>query len=75
MKKLNASKLRENIYQILDEIISSGIPVEIVRKGETLRIIPDKARSHFGKKKRSWIKGDLEDLVSMDWSKEWSETK
>jgi hypothetical protein len=37
---LTASKLRENIYRILDEILETGIPVEIERKGRILRIVP-----------------------------------
>ena len=36
--RLTASKLRENIYRILDEAIATGAPVEVVRKGTVLRI-------------------------------------
>ena len=76
MKKLNASKLRENIYQILDQVIESGVPVEVVRKGVTLRIVPEQSsRRPTKQKKRKWIVGDPSDLVSIDWSKEWSEFK
>ncbi len=30
--KVTASKLRENIYSILDEVLETGVPVEITRK-------------------------------------------
>ncbi len=39
--RITASKLRENIYQILDEAISTGTPVEVIRKGTVLRIVPE----------------------------------
>jgi hypothetical protein len=35
---LTASKLRENIYKILDQILETGVPVEIERDGKLLRI-------------------------------------
>ena len=31
---LTATKLRQNLYRILDEILDSGIPVKINRKGK-----------------------------------------
>jgi len=38
--RITASKLRENIYQILDEAINTGTAVEVIRKGSVLRIVP-----------------------------------
>lgn len=37
--RMTASKLREDIYNVLDGVIETGIPVEIVRNGRTLRIV------------------------------------
>jgi len=34
-----ATKLRQNLYNILDSVIDNGIPVEIERKGVILKII------------------------------------
>ena len=42
---ITASKLRENVYRILDEVLATGVPVEIERNGRTLRIVPTTARS------------------------------
>jgi hypothetical protein len=44
MASVTASKLRENIYRILDEILETGIAVEIVRRGRKLKIIPSGSR-------------------------------
>jgi PHD/YefM family antitoxin component YafN of YafNO toxin-antitoxin module len=37
-KRVTASHLRQNIYRILDEVIETGQPVEIERKGSVVRI-------------------------------------
>ena len=70
---ISASKLRENVYRILDEVIETGVPVEIERKGRKLRIVPDDQRNKLDSlKKRKCIKGDPEELVHLDWSGEWT---
>jgi hypothetical protein len=73
---ISASKLRENVYRILDEAIETGKPVEVVRKGTILTIVPPKRKSKLdGLKKRAGFSGDFDEVVSIDWSKEWSELK
>lgn len=74
--KITASKLRENVYRILDDVISSGVPVEVVRKGKTLRIVPEEKVSKLGRlKRRKGFRGDADDIIGMDWLKEWTELK
>jgi hypothetical protein len=73
-KRLTASQLRQNIYRILDEVIETGRPVEIERKGTVVRIemerqdrsIFETLTPHPGS-----IVGNSEDLVHIDWSQEW----
>jgi len=38
---MSASELRQNIYNLLDEVLETGIPLEIERKGKKLRIVPE----------------------------------
>ena len=73
--RLTASKLRENIYRILDQILSTGVPVEIERAGRRLKIVPvespsrsrlDNLEDHPG-----FLLCDPEILVHLDWSSEW----
>ena len=40
MKTITPTELRSNIYKILDEILNSGVPLEINKGGRRLRIIP-----------------------------------
>ena len=73
---ITASKLRENVYRILDEVIETGVPVEIVRKGSIVKLVPEKPVSKLDRlPKRSVFVGDPDDIIGMDWSKEWTELK
>jgi hypothetical protein len=74
--KITASKLRENVYNILDQALETGVPVEVERKGRILKIVPEAKPSRLAKlKKRNYLVGDPESIVHMDWLKEWSELK
>lgn len=74
--RVTASKLRENVYRILDEAIATGTPVEVVRKGSILRIVPERRVSKFSRlKKRTGFDGDPDDIIGMDWLKEWTGIK
>ena len=73
--KITASKLRENIYRILDQVAETGVAVEIVRGGRRLKIVPaDETAPSKTARLRARPKvlvGDPERLVHLDWSKEW----
>jgi len=74
--RVTASKLRADIYNILDETLKTGIPIEVVRKVRVLKIVPESRPSKLSRlQKRDYIVGDPEDLVHMDWLQEWSELK
>lgn len=74
MIKMTATRLRHDIYNILDNIIETGIPVEVERKRGKLRIIPEKRKNKLDNlKKRELVKGDIEDIIHIDWMKGWSE--
>ncbi len=72
---ITASKLRENVYRILDEILETGVPVEINRRGKKLKIVraEEVTSSRLDNliERPEAIAGDPEDLVHIDWSKQW----
>jgi Antitoxin Phd_YefM, type II toxin-antitoxin system len=70
---ITASKLREDIYRILDQVLATGEPVEIERNGRRLRIIADEPPSRLGRlvRRDDVVNGDSGDLVDLDWSSEW----
>lgn len=70
---LTASKLRENVYRILDQVLATGVPVEIERGGKILRISAAESPGKLANlKRRDCIVGDPQELVHHDWSSEWS---
>lgn len=70
---VSASELRQNIYRVLDEILETGVPVEIERHGRRLRIVPDEAPAKLDRLTAhpDYIVGNPEDLVHLDWSEYW----
>ncbi|MBM3699583.1 MAG: type II toxin-antitoxin system Phd/YefM family antitoxin [Actinobacteria bacterium] len=71
---ITATKLRQNLYRILDEILDSGIPVKINRKGEILKIMPEKKKSKLERlTEHSTIIGDPESIISINFDNEWKE--
>jgi len=70
--RLTASSLRADVYRILDQILETGVPVLIERRGKMLKIVPVEAASKLDNlKPRPYLAADPEELVSLDWSDEW----
>ncbi|MGH3544811.1 MAG: type II toxin-antitoxin system Phd/YefM family antitoxin [Mycobacteriales bacterium] len=70
---VTASQLRQDVYRLLDEVISSGNPLEIERSGRRLRIVPVETPPKLSRLTvhSDAIVGDPEGLVHSDWSTEW----
>jgi len=71
---MTASKLRQDIYRLLDQVLETGEPVIVERNGRRLRIIADEAPSRLGTlvRRPDVVIGDSADLVELDWSDEWT---
>ena len=71
--RISASKLRSDIYRLLDEVLETDQPLEIERKGKVLVIAPQQRGSRLDRLPRrdDFIVGDPADLISLDWSREW----
>ena len=46
-KVLSPTLLRANLYRLLDEVLETGVPIEIDRGGRRLRIVPVEPASRF----------------------------
>jgi hypothetical protein len=71
---ISASKLRANVYRLLDEVLETGQPLEIERNGQTLLIAPKEGRSLWDRlpQRRGYVVGDPDELIHIDWSSEWN---
>ncbi len=72
MVPISPSRLRDDVYRILDEVLATGIPVEILRNGRLLRIvqveeIPSSKLSRLDPHPHAVI-GDPESILDIDWS-------
>ena len=70
---ITASRLRANVYKVLDEVLETGTPVEIERRGQRLRIVPAEPRGRLERlvRRPRYLKVDPESIVHLDWSGEW----
>ena len=71
---LTPSKLRENIFQLLDQVLESGEIIEIKRKGQILKIVPPKRKHKLDNliRREDALNGSSDDIVEMDWSEQWT---
>lgn len=72
IENLTPSRLRANLYRILDRILDSGESVQIERKGRRLRIVVEqKGKLDMLKPHPDYLKVAPEEIVHLDWSDEW----
>jgi hypothetical protein len=71
-KKLTASQLRSDVYRVLDSVLETGVPVEIERKGRTLKIVAEVPPSKLSRLTKRQVMNSAPDaIVHLDWSKNW----
>lgn len=70
---ISVTRLRSDLYRMIDQVLLSGKPLEVERNGRTVLISPVPAESKLAAlvARPSAIAGDPEELVHWDWSGEW----
>jgi prevent-host-death family protein len=72
MKTITVTELRGNIYNLLDEVLNTGIPIEVKKGGKKLKIMPvgkvNKLENLVSRP--DVINGNPDDLVNINWEKE-----
>lgn len=70
---ISLTKYRADIFKLTDKVIETGIPLEIDRNGVKVTIsAPQKRNKLDNLKERNVFVGDPDDIIKMDWSKEWN---
>ncbi len=71
MKTITAAELRANMDKFLDEVMRTGLPIEITKGNPRLRLVPlgidDKLQNLVSRP--GVIQGDPDDLVTLSWGK------
>lgn len=75
MAAITLTKLRTDLYKVVDQIIETGIPVEVQRNGHKIKIILADGPSKLERltQRAGVMNGDPEDIVHCEWLQEWSE--
>ena len=72
---ITPTQLRTNLYKILDQVIETEKPIEIIRKGKKLKLVLEKGRKRGKlanlKPHPGTIIGNPDSLVHVDWSSHW----
>lgn len=74
---ITASKLRADVYRLLDDVLETGKPLEIERNGKLLVVAPKEPAKKGSRldrlpRREGFIVGDPDELIHIDWSSEWN---
>lgn len=71
---ISVTKLRADLYNLVDQVIATGIPVTIERNGHIVKLISIEKISKLKNLKPhpEIIIGDPEQLIHNDWLEEWN---
>ncbi len=77
MSTITLTELRADLYKVVDQIIKTGVAVEIQRNGHKIKIILADGPLKLERlsQKSDVINNNPEDIVHSDWLQEWSELK
>ncbi len=69
---ITPSELRQNLYNLLDQVILTGEAIEIKRKGKVLKIIFEPSKSKLENlKKRDVLNCAPDEIIHNNWEEEW----
>lgn len=72
MLNITPTELRKDIYQILDKILETGTPIEIIRNGKLLKIIAIEKTNKLDNliTRPKTILGNADELADIHWQDE-----
>ena len=67
------TQLRAELYRVLDEVLRTSRPIEIVHKGRRLKLGPSVPSAKLTRLEahHDYLVGDPDDLVRVNWSRFW----
>jgi len=71
--QITATHLRASLFRTLDQVLTSGEPVEVARPGGTLRIVPAERGGRLARLSGhpGTIVGDPTELAELSWEGAW----
>jgi len=73
-KPMTPTELRNDIYRVLDDVLQTGIPQEIVRGSRMLLLVPAEGRRLRLEDlpRREALTCSPDEIVATSWDQEWS---
>ena len=73
-KPMTPTELRKELYRVLDEVLETGVPQEVVRGARMLMIVPAGGRRLDLSElpRRQALACSADELVATSWDREWS---
>ena len=73
-KPMTPTELRNDIYRVLDDVLQTGIPQEVIRGTRTLLIVPAGGRRLRLEDlpRREALACTPDELIATSWDREWS---
>ncbi len=69
---ITPSELRQNLYNLLDQVILTGKPIQIKRGNKVLKITVEPPKTKLDNlKKRDVLKCAPDEIIYNNWEKEW----
>ncbi len=66
------TQFRKDVYRLFDRTLKSGEPLKVTCKGGTLLLVPPDVKPLAKRlKKRAVLCCEPEEIIHMDWSKQW----
>lgn len=72
---ISLTELRNDLYNQIDTLIETGVPIELNRKGHLIKIITVSKPSKLVKlpKRKDFKIKNPEDIIHHDWLKDWND--
>ena len=73
-KPMTPTELRKDLYRVLDDVLETGVPQEVIRGARTLMIVPAGGRrlKLDNLPRREALACSPDELVATSWEQEWS---
>ncbi|HYG63962.1 MAG TPA: type II toxin-antitoxin system Phd/YefM family antitoxin [Thermoanaerobaculia bacterium] len=73
-KPMTPTELRKDLYRVLDDVLETGVPQEVIRGARMLMIVPAGGRrlQLDDLTRREALACSPEELVATSWEQEWS---
>lgn len=69
---ITPSELRKDLYNLLDQVILTGKPIEVRRKNKVVKIIVEPSKSKLDNlKRRDILNCEPDEIIYNNWEKEW----